>query len=469
LGELKGALDSATEPSEGVWRTLLGWRGLRVALGASTALGAGLCSVPLFGVHGVESALALGASLPPVCAVLGALAAVRLRESRSTEGGALGLMAQAVTAALLVLLAPVLVLALNALRVRNCAPLEGLTFLALGPLPGVVLAALLGVVVASLPLGARASVTLAALLPIGDAVRALLDFYTSPAVFAYGHFFGYFPGPLYDELVQLPGPLWTLRAVTAALVVALALLLAAHRCPTRGVLQLRPRPTRSPLSVVAAGCAALVALATWHASALGHRGSDEHVAEVLGGRFESARCELIVPRELRRERRQRLADDCDFRVQQMERYFGLRQPERVRVLLFRSAGEKRALMGAAGTNVAKPWRREIYLQDDALPHPVMAHELAHIVIGEAGRGLLRVTGPLHGLVPDFALVEGMAVAAAWTSSVSAGMTPHQWTRAMHELKLLPRLDELFGTGFLAQQKRLAYTVSGSFLRFIGGR
>jgi hypothetical protein len=40
LGELKGALDSATEPGEGVWRTLLGWRGLRVALGASTALGA---------------------------------------------------------------------------------------------------------------------------------------------------------------------------------------------------------------------------------------------------------------------------------------------------------------------------------------------------------------------------------------------------------------------------------------------
>jgi len=440
---------------------------LRVPVALSTALGALLCSVPLFGVHGVESAIALGALLPPLCAALGARAAIRLRAE--PRGGSGELIQQSIVAALLVLAAPVLVLGLDALRVRNCAPLEGLTFIALGPFPGVVLAALVGAVIGSLVVRPWLAVTLAALVPVADALRALLDFYTSPAVFAYGHFFGYFPGPLYDELVELPGALWTLRAVTACAVLALIALLAAHRDPDTRRLRLRPRSGRGALSLVALACAGLFGLATWNASALGHRGSSAHVAEVLGARFESARCELIVPRELRRERRQRLADDCDYRVGQMERFFGLRQPSKVRVLYFRSAGEKRALMGAAGTNVAKPWRGEIYLQDDSLPHPVIAHELAHVVAGQVGRGLLRITGPLHGLIPDFALVEGMAVAAAWTSSASAGMTPHQWTRAMLELGLLPRLDELFGAGFLAQQKRLAYTVSGSFLRFVSER
>ena len=81
--------------------------------------------------------------------------------------------------------------------------------------------------------------------------------------------------------------------------------------------------------------------------------------------------------------------------------------------MFRSADEKRALMGAADTNIAKPWRREIYLQDEAFPHPVLPHELAHIVAGNTGRGPLRVSGKLQGLYPDFALVEGTAVAAAW--------------------------------------------------------
>lgn len=468
MGELTDPARAARPDRQGGGlRELLSWRGLRVAVALSTALGALLCTVPLFGVHGVESALALGALLPPLCAALGARVAVRLRAKAGASCAELVL--QSAVSALVVLAAPVLVLAFNALRVRNCAPLEGLTFIALGPTLGVVLAALVGALLGTLISRPGLAVALAALVPVADALRALLDFYASPAVFAYGHFFGYFPGPLYDELVELPGALWTLRAVTLSVLLALVAWLAAHRDPRTQRLQLRPRPERGALSVVAFACSALFLLATWNAPALGHRGSSAHVAEVLGGRVESQRCELIVPRELRRERRQRLADDCDFRVHQMERFFGLRQPSKVRVLYFRSAGEKRALMGAAGTNVAKPWRGEIYLQDDSLPHPVMAHEIAHIVVGQTGRGLLRVTGPLHGLVPDFALIEGMAVAAAWTNSSSAGMTPHQWTRAMLELGLLPRLSELFGAGFLGQQKRLAYTVSGSFLRFVAER
>ena len=64
-------------------------------------------------------------------------------------------------------------------------------------------------------------------------------------------------------------------------------------------------------------------------------------------------------------------------------------------------------MGAGGTNIAKPWRREIYLQDDVWPHPVMPHELAHIVAGKEICRPLRchllvaVTGdPLERLVPE---------------------------------------------------------------------
>jgi hypothetical protein len=200
--------------------------------------------------------------------------------------------------------------------------------------------------------------------------------------------------------------------------------------------------------------------------ALGLATSNAHIAEVLGGRHESARCELYLPAEMRADDRKRLADDCDFRVREMERFFGVAQREKIVVLAFRSAAEKKYLMGAATTNIAKPWRGEIYIEAWEWPHSILAHELAHIVAGNVGIGPMRVTGMLSGLVPDLALVEGVAVAAAWTSSAPAGLSPHQWTAAMIEAGLAPRLRDVLGTGFLGQQKRLAYTYVGSLVRFI---
>ena len=450
--------------SPAIWRPVLALRSVRVALVLAFATGGVLASVPLLGVLGVESAVLLGAVLPPLCALCGARIALAARKEPVASGAVL--LQRALAAAALLLLAPLLVLLLNALRVRTCAPLEGLTFLALGPLCGNALAAVIGATAGALPVRPALATALALLPPLADIGRAIYDFLASPAVFAYGHFFGYFPGSLYDELVGVPWPLLTLRAFSLSALLALSTLLLAHVDPLASRLRARPLPGRGAAWLVIAPCLLLFG-AGWHGAVqLGHRASSERVAEVLGGRALSERCELIVPRELRRARRQRLAEDCDFRVRQMERWLGVRHPRRVRVLYFRSADEKRVLMGAANTNIAKPWRSEVYLQDDVWPHPVLAHEVAHVVAANVGRGPMRIAGSLGGLFPDFALIEGLAVAAAWTNGSAAGLTPHQWTRAMLEEGLLPPLGELFGAGFLAQQKRLAYTVSGSLLRYV---
>jgi hypothetical protein len=443
---------------------VLALRSVRAAMALATAVGLVLAIVPLLGVLGVESALLLGVALPPLCALCGARIALAARAERIATGALL--LQRALAGALLVLLGPLLVLLLNALRVRTCAPLEGLTFLALGPLAGISLAALAGAVAGALPIRPGLATALAVLVPIADIARAIYDFLATPAVFAYGHFFGYFPGSFYDELIGVPWQLLTLRVFSLCAFAALSMLLVAHYDPAASRLRLRPRPDRAAALLVSAPCAIAFLVGWLNAAPLGHRASSQRIAEVLGGRAQSERCELIVPRELRRARRQRLADDCDFRVRQMERWLGVRHPRRLRVLLFRSAEEKRVLMGAASTNIAKPWRSEVYLQDDVWPHPVLAHEIAHIVASNVGRGPMRIAGGLGGLVPDFALIEGLAVAAAWANSSAVGLTPHQWTRAMLEEGLLPPIEQLFGTGFLAQQKRLAYTVSGSLLRFV---
>lgn len=448
----------------GLLRAVLRLTCFRVCLGLSIALGLALLGIPLLSIHGVESALALGIALPPMAALIAARIALRGRAAGQRDP--LRLAAESATAGLLLLAAPTAILALNALRVRNCEPLQGLAFILLGPGASVVLASLAGTFTGALPLRPALASVLALLLPVAEMGRALYGLYATPAVFAYGHFFGYFPGALYDQLVALPDALLTLRALTAVACVMLVGGLRAFYAPQLCRLALSIAPGGRRAAGLWAACAALLAIGASRGQELGHRTSVEHIAKLLGGKLESHRCNLIVPREMRRVRRERMAADCDFRVGQLERWFGVKQPGRIRVFVFRSADEKRALMGAAQTNIAKPWRQEIYLQDDVWPHPVMPHELAHIVAGNTARGPMKIAGPLHGLLPDFALIEGVAVAAAWSTSAPSGITPHQWVRAMYELGIAPPLSAVVGGGFLNQQHRLAYMLTGSLLRYV---
>lgn len=446
-------------------RTAFALRTTRVLALLAGGIGVVLASVPLFGVHGVESALVLGALVPPLAALAAArvaLAARRLHTPCDIAEVATG----AVATGLVLLGIPVLLLALNALRVKNCAPLEGLVFIALGPGAGVVLAALVGTALGCAPLSPALASVLAPGIVAAVSLFALVRVWATPAVFAYGHFFGYFPGSLYDEIVPVPEALWSLRVVTAALALGCAALLRAHFNPARGHLRLRPLPGRAALSAFAALGFGVGAAGELFGANLGLRTSAATIEAALGGRVASSRCELVFPREMPRARLARLTQDCDFRVTQMERWLGLRQNGRVRVYLFRTAEEKRALMGAATTSIAKPWRREVYVQDRPWPHAVLAHEIAHVVAGNTAPGPFRLAGKLGGWWPDASLVEGLAVAAAWEESSQGGLTPHQWARATIELGLAPSLSDLFGAGFFGQQKNLAYTLAGSLLRWI---
>jgi hypothetical protein len=85
-------------------------------------------------------------------------------------------------------------------------------------------------------------------------------------------------------------------------------------------------------------------------------------------------------------------------------------------------------------------------------------------VGNVGRGPFRIAGGLGGLLPSPAIIEGVAVAAAWEPQ--GGLTPHQWARAMLDAELAPSLESVEGLSFLLQPASRAYTASGSFVRYI---
>jgi len=431
--------------------TLLGrWR---VRLGALVCLAAGLgCLGNTLSDHVGYGASLVAALVASVCSALaGAALGHTLRAHPEVRAGdALGALAALASALVALVLLPALGKGLVGVA---CGPARGVAAVLLVALPGPVLAAFLGLLAGTTVGRSRWSTAVAAGVVPTAVLWSLGRFYTSPTIFAYDPFYGFFPGALYDERVTLGATLVTYRVGTLGWILAAA----------SAYVWLRDRTSRGALGTAVVG--ALVGAGVYLAGpTLGHRQGADDLSQALAGVAWSRRCVVRYDASLDARQARRTAEDCDLRIAQNEAFYGVRVPRRVTVFLFATSAQKAALMGAADTYIAKPWRYEVYLQYAPAPHPVLKHELAHVVAGEMAPGPLRVTARGR-LLPVPGLIEGAAVAAAWEGD-GGDTTPHQWSRAMLEAGMAPRVATLTSLGFFASASGTAYTAAGSFCRWL---
>ncbi len=416
--------------------------------------------IPQFGGPGYESALAAGLVLPASTALAVAFeVSGRRLTPRAVFGRGLALGFWLGALGLLIVLA-------HGSRVGICDAGWGIDLYLLGPLPGALLAGVWGGAVGLLaarvrPGFRRRTWCIAAALagPLAGIALSLGRFYTSPMVFAFDPFFGYFAGPLYDTVIDAFWTLATYRAGTLLTLLGLGCA-AAHFDEA-----LRFNWSRERGSVFGVGLAAFLGSATliWNGATLGHFSTRASIEAALGQQVYGARCDVKYSSGILRRDALLFARDCDAELRADEAYWEIRGPERVTAFLFQNEAEKGRLMGASSTYIAKPWRREIYVQYSAYPHPVVGHELAHVLAGSFGAGPFRVAGPLGGWIPDPGRIEGFAVAAS--PNDNDDFTLDEWSKTLLDLNLLPSLESVFRLGFLGQNSSTAYTVAGAFVHW----
>ena len=434
-----------------------------LALGAVVAIVGAIGFVPLFDGPGYEIALASGLVVPFAVAIAAALDLSAGAPRRPTDALARGLAIGCFFA-----VAAWLTTIVHGLRVGFCDAAGGTLHFALGPLAGALLGGAWGAAAAEVARGRKrrrlAAVLLAIAAPIASIAISIGRFVTSPMIFAYDPFVGYFSGSIYDTVIDASG-LVTYRAGSLATLIAAAAIAAHARRDDEGRLRFA-RP-ETPLVAIAAAIAlvASVAANAW-GRRLGHWQTSSSIAEALGARVAGKRCDVIYPSGTRRADMELFAADCDAHVAATERWFGAEGPPRITAFVFESAAQKGALMGAADTYIAKPWRREVYVQASAYPHRVLGHELVHVIAGSFARGPFRVAGSLGAMLPNPGIIEGVAVAA---EPPHGDLSPRAWAKSMKDLKILPSLDRLFALGFLAHNAGVGYTVSGAFVGWVHDR
>jgi hypothetical protein len=351
------------------------------------------------------------------------------------------------------LLVPVAIILLNGLHRPACEPLAGLLLYALVALPSGILAAALGAACAfAWPRRAWRLVFAVFLFTLAVALWPVAR---GPQTYAYHHLGGMFPGPIYDEVIRPTPALYLFR---------LATLLYAGMCAGIALFFGPGRRRRAGLTFAAACGAGAIAISS-QAESFHFRASTALLDRELGGTLEAGPVVLHFPREKTKEERALLARDAEVSWRAVREFAGLPvEGRKVDVFLYRSAEEKRRLIGAAETSFTKPWLRQIHTNDAPAPHPILRHELAHAAFADLSGGVFGVPGRLRGLLPDMALVEGAAVAADWPPGE---FTVDDEARALRELKLLPDLRLLFRPGlFYAESGPRAYAAAGSFVRFL---
>jgi hypothetical protein len=446
------------------WRTLF-WAVVLALLAAS------LDFAPLFNVLGYDFAFAIGlaTALAGVDVGHGVVSAVR-RSGRSSAPPRVAAEAIVATWALLAL--PLLLSLANALRVRNCNLGAGLAFFVLLPMCTGAFAAGAGAAVAIALPGRRSGRLAAFALPLLSVGWALLRLYRDPAVFAFDPFAGYFPGPIYDEALRPPLRLVWFRLANLtwlAAVVATTHWLSPDPPGLRlALLRGIARPWHRPVVVLL-----LVAASVGFYEARGHLGfhiGHADLARILPRETRTAHFVLRTDPTLESDADIDLAQqDLEFRYQQLSRILGVEPALPVTVYRFPSSAAKKDAVGAANTLYAKPWTREIFVQADRFPAQRLRHELAHVFASAFGDRWFGVSLAWHFPVPwptlASGLVEGLAEAADFDNP-DGHSTTHQEAAALVALGKAPELGRALGAGFTFESGPRAYTIAGSFCRFL---
>jgi tetratricopeptide (TPR) repeat protein len=432
---------------------LLTTRGGLSALFALSVTAIVCACFPLADHIGFELAMALtivSALVTPLVGVA-AIRRERLLELSAQRFGWAALSAGLV--GLVGVLGAVGIIVLNGLRRPSCEPFAGAVWLVLLPVPTTFLAGALGAFAQARSSTTKRAAAWIVLIETGTLLWSLSSLYWGPSFFLFDHLFGYFPGPLYDEVIVTSSAIVLFRGLT--LLWALTAAIAASASPLTGA----PRRKRLAWAVILA--LSCVGVSARWGPTIGFRSTDAQIADVLGGKRLIDHLEVHYPREWPDKMVEQFLHDAAFRASQVEAALGITPTHTVRVWLYRSAEEKRRLVGASGTSFAKPWRHEIHINASAFPHPVIRHELVHAFAAETCPGAFNVPG---GLFPNTPLIEGFAVAF---DQENDGMTLMHWAKAMRAAHLAPNIPALLSeSGFFATSPARAYSYAGAFIRFL---
>lgn len=438
-----------------------------IAGGLLAILSAVFACTPLFNLLGYEFSAAISA-LVSLTAGPVAIGVVRRRPAVMSSGTrpgsvAVALCLRAIAHNLVTLVVPLAIILLNALRVTNCNLALGLLFYLLLPVATSVVCSIWGTAVG---LGVRwrfAGGTAYALVWLAVASYNAWEFWRGPQMDSYNQIVGWLAGPIFEEVIEPGGALIWSRIFGLAWALAFLSIVTAFFDPNLnrsrpGVFFRYRRVVYFSVALVIVGLGLKLC-----DTRLGFGRSLSAVEAVLSEVALTPHFAIHHSPGLTREETRLLVEDHEFRFRQIAAVLGRQDLPRINSYVFPSASSKRGLTGAGRTQFAKPWQFAMFLNAAPFPHPVLKHELVHVLAGGFGSWPFRASARVF-FWQNVGLIEGLAVAVDWPAEK---YDPHTWSAALKKADLAPDINSLFDPlGFWTKASQRSYTLAGSFVRYL---
>jgi tetratricopeptide (TPR) repeat protein len=412
-----------------------------------------LTQVPLFNYLGYEFSVVIAL----VWSLTAGLLTISLWNKSSSESipPVTPFLARSIALSLIPLLVPAVVISMNAFFVRNCSFLQGAVLFLLIVVPAVLLTHAFSFLIAVSVRRWRKTLFVSGWLLMLAQIGYVT--FTRPQIFAFNPILGYFAGFTYDETLVIVNRLLMYRIGTLAFGTFLVLeAYAIHHRRTGGSADGGISPSRVMRAASVICLAAASALYVF-SDRLSLSSSESSIEQTLGGRTETEHFVISYPDSLLKGiRLEQVAQLHEFYYEQLVRALRVRPAKKIHTFLYASSEQKGRLLGAAGTNFAKPWLWQLHLNLGDVGG-TLKHELVHVLAAEFGFPLLRI-----GI--NSGLIEGLAVA----------MERMEYEEPINRLAGMafatggtPDVASLFSlSGFMKAPAGVGYTLSGSFCRFL---
>ncbi len=434
-------------------KEFLSYRSHVIALVTLLIVSLGLTQIPLFNYLGYEFS-ALIVLFWSLAAGLLTISLWNKRQAQTSETFA-AFSIRSLIIALLALIIPFAVIVLNAFFVKNCSFPQGIILFLLVAVLGVVFAHALSLFcVVVFPRRKKTSFAISWIALLAQIPYVGL---TGPQIFAFNPILGFFPGLTYDETLDVTGRLLLYRVGTVALSVLLLLVAASlHRWRNNNSSAL-PRSTSMMGWMIMAVLAVAVAGLFFLSDRIGLSSSESSIQQSLGGRVETEHFIVFYPDTLfKGPRLEQVVQLHEFYYAQVARALWIRSEKKIRSYIYASPAQKGRLIGAASTDIAKPWLGQLHINASDLDVS-LRHELVHVMAADFGFPLLRV-GVNSGLI------EGLAVAV---ERIEYEEPVHRLAAMAFATGAAPDMQSLFSlSGFMKAPAGVSYTLAGSFCRYL---
>ncbi len=333
---------------------------------------------------------------------------------------------------------PLAVSFVSALFIPNCSLWDGILFYIEIVYPTALIAMLCGTAFGIAPCSKRNTNIYLTLFWIGTLFMSLLPGYFSAKIYSFGWQYGYFPGFVWDEAMELTSGYWVSRGLGVFLIGSWILLAIRNS----GKWQKLVFIFASIISVVVFGI---------------------FTSDIFLDKYLAAQIEVAPNVTINLSKGSLTADEIQVVVSDTRRYieeirsvYGLKNNSEVQIYLFPTSDELYKYVGTREASISKPWRKSIYITKGNLHS--LKHELAHILLAEYGSFPFDINW-------STGLTEGAAVAIE--DDFDGIRSGDEMAARILQMKLASGVQQVMQfSGFASNASSQSYVLAGSFSHFL---